>query len=90
VLYAAAMWVSGVTQGLMWREYDDQGFLVNSFAATVEVMYPFYVIRALGGGLYLIGGIIMAYNVWRTIRGDQRTETTISAASGGAASVPAE
>ncbi len=72
VLYAAAMWVSGITQGLMWREYDDQGFLVYSFAETVEAMHPYYVIRAIGGMLYLAGGLLMAYNVWRTVRGEAR------------------
>ncbi|MEM6439358.1 MAG: cbb3-type cytochrome c oxidase subunit I, partial [Pseudomonadota bacterium] len=68
VLYAASMWVAGITQGLMWREYDDQGFLVNSFADTVAVLFPYYVIRAAGGGLYLLGGVIMLWNMWMTIR----------------------
>ena len=45
----SAMWVSGIMQGLMWREYDEQGFLVYSFAETVAAMHPYYVIRALGG-----------------------------------------
>ena len=49
VLYAAVMWVSGIMQGLMWREYDEQGFLVYSFAETVAAMHPYYVMRALGG-----------------------------------------
>ena len=44
------MWVSGIMQGLMWREYDDQGFLVYSFAETVAAMYPYYVIRMTGWG----------------------------------------
>lgn len=74
VLYAAAMWVSGIMQGLMWRAYDNLGFLQYSFAETVEAMHPFYVIRVIGGLMYLCGGLIMAYNVYRTIRGDQRTE----------------
>ncbi|HRO12025.1 cytochrome-c oxidase, cbb3-type subunit I [Amaricoccus sp.] len=69
VLYAASMWVGGITQGLMWREVDDQGFLVNSFIDSVVAMHPMYVIRALGGVLYLTGGIIMAYNIWKTIAG---------------------
>jgi cytochrome c oxidase cbb3-type subunit 1 len=60
VLYAAAMWVAGIQQGLMWREYDDQGFLVYSFAETVLAMFPYYVIRTLGGVLYLAGGFVMA------------------------------
>ncbi len=72
VLYAASMWVSGIMQGLMWREYDDQGFLVYSFVETVEAMHPYYVIRALGGTFFLVGGLLMAYNVWQTIRGRVR------------------
>ena len=74
VIYAAVMWVAGITQGLMWREYDDQGFLVNSFIETVSAIHPEYVMRTVGGLLYLSGGLIMAYNIWRTIRGDVRKE----------------
>ncbi|HBR68444.1 MAG TPA: cytochrome oxidase, partial [Rhodospirillaceae bacterium] len=70
VLYISAMWVSGIMQGLMWRSYDDMGFLQYSFVETVQAMHPFYIIRALGGVLYLTGALIMAYNFWRTIRGD--------------------
>ena len=85
VLYVAAMWVSGILQGLMWRAYDSVGFLEYSFAETVAAMHPFYVIRALGGLLYVIGGVIMAYNIWRTARGDIREEVpyeTAPAAAG--------
>jgi cytochrome c oxidase cbb3-type subunit 1 len=74
VVYAAAMWVSGIMQGLMWREYDDQGFLVYSFAETVAAMYPYYVMRMLGGLLYLAGALLMAYNIIMTILGYQRDE----------------
>jgi hypothetical protein len=48
VLYAASMWVTGIMEGLMWREVDAQGFLVNSFADTVAAKFPMYVVRALG------------------------------------------
>ncbi len=72
VVYAAVMWVSGIMQGLMWREYDDQGFLVYSFAETVAAMHPYYVLRMLGGLLYLAGGLVMAFNIYMTIRGDIR------------------
>jgi cytochrome c oxidase cbb3-type subunit 1 len=51
----------------MWRSYTNLGFLEYSFIETVEAMHPFYVIRALGGSLFLIGALLMAYNVWRTI-----------------------
>jgi cytochrome c oxidase cbb3-type subunit 1 len=74
VFYTAAMWVSGIMQGLMWRSYDSQGFLEYSFAETVEAMHPFYVIRALGGLLFVLGALVMAYNVYRTWRGDLREE----------------
>ncbi|MCY4320019.1 MAG: cytochrome-c oxidase, cbb3-type subunit I [Alphaproteobacteria bacterium] len=72
VLYITAMWVSGIMQGLMWRAYDSLGFLEYSFVETVEAMHPFYVIRALGGALFVAGAFIMAYNLWRTARGDIR------------------
>jgi cytochrome c oxidase cbb3-type subunit 1 len=69
VLYVAAMWVSGIMQGLMWRAYDSLGFLQYSFAETVAAMHPFYVIRLLGGLMYFGGALIMVYNLWRTARG---------------------
>ena len=72
LLYITAMWVSGIMQGLMWRAYNDFGFLEFSFVETVEAMHPYYVIRALGGALYLTGALLMAYNLWRTARGDVR------------------
>ena len=74
VIYAAAMWVSGIMQGLMWRAYDAVGFLEYSFAETVDAMHPFYVIRALGGGLYVAGALVMAWNVYQTTRGKTRNE----------------
>jgi len=75
VLYAASMWVSGIMQGLMWREYDDQGFLVYSFVETVAAMHPYYVMRVSGGLFYLAGSLVMVWNVYQTIRGHVREET---------------
>ena len=74
VLYISAMWVSGILQGLMWRAYDKLGFLEYSFAETVDAMHPFYLIRATGGVLYVLGALIMAYNIWMTVRGRVRHE----------------
>ncbi len=71
LLYITAMWVSGIMQGLMWRATDSLGILQYSFVESVEAMHPYYIIRATGGVLYLTGGLMMAYNVWRTIRGDE-------------------
>jgi cytochrome c oxidase cbb3-type subunit 1 len=79
VLYITSMWVSGILQGLMWRAYTGLGFLEYSFVETVAAMHPFYIIRALGGGLFLVGALIMAYNLWRTARGDVQAEAQQSA-----------
>jgi cytochrome c oxidase cbb3-type subunit 1 len=70
VFYITSMWVGGIMEGLMWRAYNEYGFLEYSFVETVVAVHPYYVIRALGGLLYLTGALIMVYNVWRTIRGD--------------------
>ncbi|KPF61988.1 cytochrome-c oxidase, cbb3-type subunit I [Porphyrobacter sp. AAP60] len=74
VFYASSMWVAGITQGLMWREYGSDGYLVNSFVDTVAALHPMYVLRMIGGLMYLSGSIIMAYNIWMTIAGHQRVE----------------
>ncbi|MGI9380276.1 MAG: cytochrome-c oxidase, cbb3-type subunit I [Methyloligellaceae bacterium] len=74
VLYAAAMWVSGIMQGLMWRSYDSLGFLEFSFVETVAAMHPFYVVRAIGGLLYLSGALVMVYNLYKTTQGETRQE----------------
>ncbi|AZB54528.1 cytochrome-c oxidase, cbb3-type subunit I [Cereibacter sphaeroides] len=67
VLYASSMWVSGIMEGLMWREVDANGFLVNAFADTVAAKFPMNVVRGLGGVLYLTGALIMCYNLWKTV-----------------------
>ena len=68
LLYICAMWVSGIMEGLMWREYTPQGFLANSFVETVAAKHIENVIRTLGGAMFLAGAVIMSYNLWRTIR----------------------
>ena len=83
MLYAASMWVSGIMEGLLWREVDAQGFLVNAFADTVAAKFPMNVVRGLGGVLYLTGAIIMCYNLWATVAKQPKTATT-------AVAVPAE
>jgi cytochrome c oxidase cbb3-type subunit 1 len=52
----------------MWRSYTPQGYLEYSFIETVAAMHPFYVIRGLGGVLFITGYLLMIYNVWMTIR----------------------
>ena len=66
VLYIAAMWIAGVMQGLMWRSVNPDGSLTYTFVESVKATFPFYVIRLLGGLLYLSGMIVMLWNVIMT------------------------
>jgi cytochrome c oxidase cbb3-type subunit I len=81
VIYAAAMWTAGIMQGLMWREYGTDGYLVYSFSEVVSAMIPLYLIRAAGGLLYLSGFLIMVWNVAQTIRGKLRDEKPMTDAA---------
>jgi cytochrome c oxidase cbb3-type subunit 1 len=67
VLYITSMWTAGIAQGLMWRSYDDMGFLQYSFIEVVKALAPFYMIRAIGGLFFWFGVIIMIYNTYMTI-----------------------
>ena len=71
VLYIASMWIAGVMQGLMWRATDADGTLTYSFIEAVKATYPFWTIRLLGGVLFLVGMIIMFYNMVRTLSGQK-------------------
>ena len=77
VFYASSMWVAGITQGLMWREYGADGYLVNSFVDTVAALHPMYILRAVGGLMYLSGALIMAFNIAMTIAGKLREEAAM-------------
>ncbi len=74
VLYIASMWVNGLLQGLMWRATSVDGTLTYSFAEAVEASYPGYYVRFLGGAIFLLGMLIMAFNVYKTVKGERRTE----------------
>jgi cytochrome c oxidase cbb3-type subunit 1 len=80
VLYIAAMWIAGVMQGLMWRAINDDGTLTNTFVESVKATYPFYVVRLLGGVLYLGGMLLMAYNVFKTMAVGRSVDDPIPAA----------
>jgi cytochrome c oxidase cbb3-type subunit 1 len=67
VLYITAMWVAGVMEGLMWRATNPDGPLTYSFAEVIKATYPYYAVRLLGGICYLLGMLIMAYNVYKTV-----------------------
>ncbi|RTE67647.1 cytochrome-c oxidase, cbb3-type subunit I [Amphritea opalescens] len=72
VLYICAMWVNGILQGLMWRAVNEDGTLTYSFVEALEASHPGYMVRALGGAFFLAGMILMAYNVWQTVRKDSK------------------
>ncbi|MGR4870481.1 cytochrome-c oxidase, cbb3-type subunit I [Variovorax sp. LARHSF232] len=67
VLYIAAMWIAGVMQGLMWRSINPDGTLAYTFVESVKATFPFYLLRLIGGLLYLSGMLVMAWNVWMTV-----------------------
>jgi len=67
VLYFSSMWIAGITQGLMWRATDEYGSLAYSFIDTVRVLMPYYIIRAVGGTLYLVGFGMFIYNMYKTL-----------------------
>ena len=69
ILYAIPMYVSGFTQAAMWKQFNPDGTLVyGNFLETVAQIVPMYWMRAIGGTLYLIGALIMGYNLFMTIR----------------------
>ncbi|MCP1727493.1 cytochrome c oxidase cbb3-type subunit 1 [Natronospira proteinivora] len=71
VLYISAMWIAGVMQGLMWRAVNDDGTLTYTFMETLTATYPYYMVRLLGGLVFLGGMLLMAWNVWMTTRPDK-------------------
>ncbi|AHK47116.1 cytochrome-c oxidase, FixN chain (plasmid) [Ensifer adhaerens OV14] len=68
LIYVFAMWNSGIIQGLMWRTYSEDNNLTYSFVDSLVAMYPYYIARAFGGGLFLLGAIVATYNIWMTVR----------------------
>lgn len=68
LIYVFAMWNSGIIQGLMWRTYTEEGTLAYSFLDSLLAMYPYYIARAFGGLLFLLGAIVGCYNIWMTVR----------------------
>jgi cytochrome c oxidase cbb3-type subunit I/II len=78
LLYVVAMYVSGITQGLMWQaEAPGGGLLYPTFVETVTAIRPLYWMRLIGGTVYLAGFIVMAWNLATTVRGGKLVETKI-------------
>jgi len=69
MFYVVPMYWSGITQGLMWKQFNREGFLqYPNFLETVLQLIPMYRLRALGGSLYIVGAVLMAYNLWKTAK----------------------
>jgi len=83
IFYVLSMYIAGITQGLMWQDADTDGFLINpNFLDTVIQIVPMYIIRAVGGALYLCGALLMVFNLFKTMRsGTFEPETQASAAA---------
>jgi len=73
------MWVNGIAQGLMWRAINEDGTLTYSFVETLVASHPGFVVRLVGGAVFLSGMLLMAYNTWRTVRSAQPVEATPAA-----------
>jgi cytochrome c oxidase cbb3-type subunit I/II len=79
VLYMVSMWISGVQQGLMWKATNPDGSLLYpSFVETVIAIRPMYLMRLAGGSLYLVGQLLMVYNLWKTVAGKKLVETSVT------------
>jgi len=77
VLYIAALWISGVMEGLMWRAINADGTLTYTFVESVKAKQPYYIIRVLGGLLYLGGMVVMLWNVIKTAKSGKAAVATI-------------
>ncbi len=80
LIYVISMWNSGIIQGLMWRTYTPNGTLAYTFVDSLVAMHPYYIARAIGGLLFLLGTLVGCYNIWKTIRGG--LEEVITAPAG--------
>ncbi len=83
MFYVVPMYASGITQGMMWKQFTPEGFLkYPNFLETVLQIVPLYMLRAIGGSLYITGAILMTYNLWRTAKAGQfEPETEAQAAA---------
>src|SRR3954454_4803643 len=77
MFYVVPMYASGITQGLMWKQFTKEGFLqYPNFLETVLQIIPMYRLRAIGGSLYIVGAFLMAFDLWRTARSGQAGDGT--------------
>ncbi|MEE9331698.1 MAG: cytochrome-c oxidase, cbb3-type subunit I [Methylophilaceae bacterium] len=79
VLYITALWISGIMEGLMWRAINADGTLTYTFVESMKAKMPYYLIRLLGGVLYLSGMCIMLWNVLKTASNGQPVTAPVPA-----------
>lgn len=80
VIYIISLWIAGIMQGLMWRDYNEFGTLTYTFAESVAAMHPYYAMRAIGGLIFWAGAVVMLYNMIMTIR-QPSSEQNVGAAT---------
>ena len=68
IIYAVPMYWAGFEQSLMWKSFTPEGQLKFQFLETVTSIKPLYILRSIGGALYLVGALLMTYNLYKTIR----------------------
>lgn len=78
IFYAVALWVAGITQGLMWKQFDpNTGMLAyQNFIETVTKIIPMYWLRVAGGAMYFVGAILMVWNLVKTAKSGSKVEDT--------------
>jgi len=74
VFYFTSMWIAGITQGMMWRAYDEYGSLLYSFIDTVTVLHPYYTLRGIGGLFYLTGFLLFSFNIYKTMTSGKKLD----------------
>lgn len=75
MLYVLAMWGAGVSQGLLWLSLDALGELRYSFKDIMASMSPYYALRLVAGVVFLAGAVLMAFNLWMTVKGRRVVKT---------------
>ncbi|MGE4347048.1 MAG: cytochrome-c oxidase, cbb3-type subunit I [Flavobacteriaceae bacterium] len=80
VLYTVPLYVAGFVQHQMWKDFNPDGTLKNNFMQTVEAIMPMYWMRAIGGTLFVIGLLVLCYNIIKTIKQGQAVEDELAEA----------
>src|SRR5690554_4293273 len=75
ILYTIPLYVAGFQQHMMWKEFRPDGMLMyGNFLDTVTAIMPMYVMRAIGGTFYVVGALVLVYNLYRTVKAGQAIE----------------